>query len=99
MYHNREKSFKKGVFMKISDYNPDPSSVVLGTGIGLAAAYVINSEITEQAIRKINQAGKIVYNSLTFDNVLTFTVTCVGVSVASSFFMPAIRGIVREITR
>lgn len=83
--------------MILSNY--DLPSVALGIGIGLVATHVINSRATEQAVSKVSRAAQSVYGSLTCDNVATFTVTCIGLAVAGSFAIPAIKGIFNELTR
>lgn len=81
--------------MILSNY--DLPSVALGIGIGLVATHVINARATEQAINKVGQAAKAVYDSLTCDNVTTFTVTCIGLSVAGSFAIPSIKAIFNQL--
>lgn len=81
--------------MILSNY--DLPSVALGVGIGLVATHVINSRATEQAINKVGRAAKSVYDSLTYTNVSTLTLTCIGLSVAGSVAIPAIKDIFRQL--
>ncbi len=83
--------------MILGDY--DLPSVALGIGIGLVATHVINAKVTEETVIKVGRAAKSVYNSLTFDNVATFTMTCIGLSVAASFAIPAVKDILNQLAK
>lgn len=79
--------------------NYDLRYVALGLGIGLIAAYAIDSRPTERAVNKISRVSQSIYNSLTFDNVVMFTGTCIGLAIASKIILPTIKGIGHQLIK
>ena len=60
---------------------------------GMAISHIINSDATNNAISRITQVANRIYNSLTFANVSTFVVTCIGVQLASEIVLPVLSNI------
>ncbi len=83
--------------MILSNY--DLPSIALGIGIGLVATHVINSSAIEQTIIKVGRAAKSVYESMTFENVGVFTMTCIGLSLAGNIIIPNIKNIFKQIAK
>ncbi len=73
----------------IMSFPLDPKSLAVGAGVGVTAVYMLNTD----AAARINQKCQAIWAALTFDNVVSATLTCVGLSFAASIAFPAIRSI------
>ncbi len=72
-------------------------SAAVGAVIGVSSVYALNSKAVCDAAEKVQRGVQATWNALTFDNVATFTFTCVGLSIASKIATPAIQSIYRQI--
>lgn len=70
----------------------DRNSLMAGIGIGVALVYMLDTQKGE----KISKKCQGIWNSLTYDNVVSATLTCMGLSLAASFMFPAIHSIFNQ---